>query len=104
MAEMELWAAENEPGRGAAQDTHLCLQPACRTAPPGAEKEMALLFAMRAALGLVLQQNLGCDTVRSCHNLDMIQIKLVFVYFLTGFGFFVWFLFCIGTKDGPGCG
>lgn len=72
MTKMELWAAENELDRGAAQDTHLCLQPALELHLLEQKKKWLYFFAMRAALGLLLKQNLGCDTVLFCHNLDII--------------------------------
>ena len=51
---MELWAAETVFDSGAGQDAHLWLELIFRTAPSGTEKERALIFAMKAALGLLI--------------------------------------------------
>lgn len=51
---MELWAAETVFDSGTGQDAYLSLEPIFRSTPSGTEKEMALIFAMRAALGLLI--------------------------------------------------
>lgn len=51
---MELWAAETRFDIETGQDVHLWLEPICETAPSGTDKEAALIFAMKAALGLLI--------------------------------------------------